>query len=348
MGCCLSSAPDIDDDDAAAPFTSVTHEFTIRRYSQTKGIGPGKSILSRYFTVDGRTWYVRFYPDGYGIQPSAHVAFFVQTLYKPHLCAVRAHFTFALLKPDGTVAHSRRSDRPSSFDGYCNSWGFREFITRDALESPALGVLHDDSIRARCTVHVINAKQHAYYRRKKKADAVVVPQSDFAINAMDFLSSGRAPFDVKFSVDGVTFEAHKLVVAARSDWFAAAIYGHGDARGRREETCTWVEASMPCIAVEGTTPEAFEAVLHYIYHDTVPDEETMKDRGDTVMTREIFEAADMFLIERLKKMCANRMCRFIKDDTVEGIMDLAKAHCCKELERACQNHLNRRRAIVRR
>jgi speckle-type POZ protein len=34
---------------------------------------------------------------------------------------------------------------------------------------------------------------------------------------MDFLRSGRAPFYVKFSVDGAIFEAHKVVVAARSD-----------------------------------------------------------------------------------------------------------------------------------
>jgi speckle-type POZ protein len=72
----------------------------------------------------------------------------------------------------------------------------------------------------------------------------------------------------------------------------------------------------------------------------------MKEKGDAVMTRELFEAADMFLVERLKKMCANRMCRFINDDTVEGIMDLAKAHSCKELERACRNHLKRRKALA--
>lgn len=341
MGSCFglpfSDDADADADDSSPPFTSVTHEFTIRRYSQTKGIGPGKSILSRYFTVDGRSWFVRFYPDGYGTQPSPHIAFFVQTLYKPHLRAVRAHFTFALLRPDGTVAHTRRSDRPTNFDRLCNSWGFREFITRADLESADLGVLHGDSIRARCTVHVINTKRAAAARTKQP---VTVPQSDFAANAMEFLRSGRAPFDVKFAVDGVTFEAHKLVVAARSDWFAAAIYGHGETK---EET--WVEATVPCITIHGTSPEAFEAVLHYIYHDTLP-EEKMEAGGDAEMTREVFEAADMFLINRLKKMCANRMCRFIKDDTVEGIMDLAKAHSCNELERACQNHLNRRRALV--
>jgi hypothetical protein len=63
--------------------------------------------------------------------------------------------------------------------------------------------------------------------------------SDFAVNAMDFLRSGRAPFNVKFSMDDAVFKAHKLVVAAWSDWFEVVIYGHGDGNKRAETT--WVK-----------------------------------------------------------------------------------------------------------
>ncbi|KAL6651560.1 hypothetical protein ACP70R_010485 [Stipagrostis hirtigluma subsp. patula] len=337
MGCC-ASAPD---DDGGVPATTVTgtHEFTIRRYSQTRGAGAGKSILSQYFTVDGRKWYVRFYPDGYGPAPSLFVAFYVQTLYKPQLRAVRANFTFELLRPDGTVGHARRTDQVVSFDRCCNSWGFRLFIPRAELEAAELGVLHQDSIRVRCTVDVIKkARKKRGDGRNGGAAAVMVPVSDFGENTRRFLTSGRAPFDAKFAVGGRVFEAHGLLVAAQSEWFAAALYGHG-------KEGTWAEAATPCISVEGTSPEAFEGVLHYIYHDELP-EKLMAARGEALMTRELFEAADMFLIERLKKMCANRMCRFINDDTVEGILELAVAHSCEELERACRTHLGRRRAIV--
>ncbi|CAN6277216.1 unnamed protein product [Urochloa humidicola] len=342
MGCCLSAA------DAAADEldpVSGTHQFTIRQYSQRKGIGSGKSILSRYFTVDGRTWYARFYPDGY-TPNSQFVAFYVQTLYKPQCRPVRARFSFELLKPDGTVAYSRRSDRPRSFDRHCNCWGFRAFLTRDALESAALGVLHADSIKVRCTVDVVNSRRRGGRRNNRGGEvsgaaaslATVAPHSDFAANTMRFLKSGRAPFDVRFSVGGAVFEAHGLAVAAQSEWFAAALYGHGE-EGR------WAEAGMPCVAVSGTTPEAFEGVLHYIYHDELPEEQLIRagGGGEAAMTRELFEAADMFLIERMKGMCARRLCRFIKEDTVRGILELAQAHSCKELEQACQTYLGRRR-----
>ncbi|RCV15004.1 hypothetical protein SETIT_3G024500v2 [Setaria italica] len=337
MGCCLS-APDDDDAGGGLDPVSGTHQFTIRQYSQTKGIGSGKSILSRYFTVDGRTWYVRFYPDGY-TPNSQFVALYVQTLYKPHCRAVRARFTFELLKPDGTVGYARRSDRPCSFDRYCNCWGFRVFVTREALEGADLGVLHGDSIKVRCTVEVVNSRRKnrgGNQARAAAAAAAMAPQSDFAANAMRFLKSGRAPFDVKFSVGGTVFEAHGLVVAAQSEWFATALYGHGD-EGR------WAEAGMQCITISDTTPEAFEGVLYYIYHDELP-EELIKASGDeAAMTRELFDAADMFLIERMKRMCASRLRRFIKEDTVRSIMELAQAHSCKELEQACQTYLGRRR-----
>jgi speckle-type POZ protein len=125
------------------------------------------------------------------------------------------------------------------------------------------------------------------------------------------------------------------VVAAQSEWFAAALYGH---RGGER----WVEAGLPCIPISGTTPEAFQGVLHYVYHDALP-EELIKAKGEAVMMPQLFEAADMFLVGRMKAMCASRLRQFINDDTVRSIMELAQAHSCEELQQACQNHLGRPR-----
>lgn len=331
MGSCLSAAGD-DGGQASALSVSGTHQFTIRGYSATKGIGVGKSILSRYFTVDGRTWFVRYYPDGYNFESSGFVAFYVQTLYKPLCRPVRARFTFELLRPDGSVAYALRSDRPCNFDTHCNSWGIRAFVARNDLEGAYLGVLHQDTIKVRCTVEVVNSQRK---RRGGGRQATVASASDYAANAIRFFISGTAPFDVKFSVGGVTFEAHALVVAAQSEWFAAALYGHGG--GER-----WVEAGLPCIPISGTTPEAFQGVLHYVYHDALP-EELIKAKGEAVMMPQLFEAADMFLVGRMKAMCASRLRQFINDDTVRSIMELAQAHSCEELQQACQNHLGRPR-----
>ncbi|EES11589.1 hypothetical protein BDA96_06G273400 [Sorghum bicolor] len=335
MGSCLSAAGDGGQAASSASSVSGTHQFTIRGYNATKGMGVGKSILTRYFTVDGRTWFARYYPDGYNMETSDFIALYVQTLYKPLCRPVRARFTFELLRPDGSVAYARRSDRPCNFDMRCSSWGIRAFVARGDLEGAELGVLHQDAIKVRCTVEVVNSQRK---RGGGRPRAPVAPASDYATNAIKFLSSGTAPpFDVKFSVGGVTFEAHALVVAAQSEWFAAALYGHG--AGER-----WVEAGLPCISISGTTPEAFQGVLHYVYHDALP-EELIKAKGEAVMMPQLFEAADMFLIGRMKAICAIRLRRFINNDTVRSIMELAQAHSCEELQQACQNHLARRRRL---
>ncbi|XP_048553471.1 BTB/POZ and MATH domain-containing protein 2-like [Triticum urartu] len=314
------------------PKVSGTHEFTIREYSRTKGMGVGKSILSQYFSVDGRRWYIRFYPDGYSTADGAWVAFYAQTLYKPQFRPVRAEFTFQLLGPNGDVRHTRRSDRACKYDTFCNSWGIRRYITREQLESAALGAIHADSITVRCTVTIHLARRRSLaINRPGLVQMPPPPPSNHGENALRFLAGGKAPFDVRFDVDGEIFEAHRMVVAAQSAWFESLLYGHGR------------EAGKDVLEVGGgiVTPEAFRGVLHFIYTDELPPE-AAKGRGSYDLTLRLFEAADYYLIERLKLMCACRLGDFIKDSTVDALMEMAEDYSCKDLAQACRNFAARR------
>ncbi|KAF0890651.1 hypothetical protein E2562_004168 [Oryza meyeriana var. granulata] len=344
MGCCFS-VNDGNDDVAVSgsvneePRVTGVHQFTIRQYSRIKGKGVGKSVLSQNFTVAGRSWFIRFYPDGYNASLPHHVAFFLQSLYRPQFgSAYHVEFSFALLNPnvvaaDGGVAvvHDVRCGRPCRFDNHHNSWGIRKYITREQLEGPALGALHGDSLTVRCTVHVI---QHRRTRGARPIPAgpvrrVNVPPSCYAKNAMEFLLSGDAPFDMEIHVGDTTFNAHRLVLAGQSLYFRKLLYGQGK------------EASSSHIDIHEMSPEAFGAMLHYVYHDGLPAEAT-KGRNAAAMARELFEAADMYAMERLKLMCASILCRYIDDDTASSIMELGKAHYCEALTKACQNYMKGR------
>lgn len=158
-----------------------------------------------------------------------------------------------------------------------------------------------------------------------------VPPSCHARNVMEFLLSGDAPFDLEIHVGDATFGAHRLALAGQSLYFRKLLYGQ-----------VGNEASSPAIRLREMSPEAFGAVLHYVYHDSLPPEAT-KGRNAAAMAREVFEAADMYAMERLKLMCASNLCRFIGDDTASGIMELAKAHSCDPLKKACENYMKRRR-----
>ncbi|CAM0902153.1 unnamed protein product [Alopecurus aequalis] len=318
------------------PKVSGTHEFTIREYSRTKGLGVGKSILSQYFSIDGRRWYIRFYPDGYSAADSAWVAFYAQTLYKLQFRAVRAEFTFQLLGANGDVRYTRRSDRACKYDTFCNSWGIRRFINRIELESAATAAVHNDSITVRCTVTIHQARRRSLpVPRPGLVQMPDPPASTHAENAIRFLASGKAPFDVRFDVDGEIFEAHRMVVAAQSPWFEGLLYGHG-----REAA----ESNLVDVGGGVVGAEAFTGVLHFIYKDELPATVTAKKwrKKRYEATLRLFEAADYYLLDRLKMMCAIRLGDFISEDTVETIAEYAEAFSCKELEQACKNFAERR------
>uniref|UniRef100_A0A0E0DJG9 BTB domain-containing protein n=1 Tax=Oryza meridionalis TaxID=40149 RepID=A0A0E0DJG9_9ORYZ len=343
MGCCFSANDGYEyDDDAVSgsvnevPRVTGVHQFTIRQYSGVKRKGVGKSVLSRNFTVAGREWFVRFYPDGYNSDTSDHVAFFLQSLYRPSCGSVyHVEFSFALLGggDGGAVLHDVLIDRPCRFDNRNNSWGIRKYITREQLEGAALGAIHDDTLTVRCTMHVIQRRRRT--SRGAGPVRVPVPPSCHAKNAMEFLLSGDAPFDLEIHVGDATFGAHRLALAGQSLYFRKLLYGQ-----------VGNEASSPVIRLQEMSPEAFGAVLHYVYHDSLPPEATTKGRNAAAMAREVFEAADMYAMERLKLMCASNLCRFIGDDTASGIMELARAHSCDPLKKACENYMKRRKDSI--
>ena len=81
------------------------------------------------------------------------------------------------------------------------------------------------------------------------------PPSNHGENALRFLAGGKAPFDVRFDVDGEIFEAHRMVVAAQSAWFEGLLYGHGREAGK--DLLLEVGGGI-------VTAEAFRGVLHFI------------------------------------------------------------------------------------
>ncbi|XBJ04884.1 hypothetical protein VPH35_023757 [Triticum aestivum] len=308
----LAAAPCVADGTAVTgsvsevPKVTGTHDFTICEYSRTKGIGVGKSILSQHFSVDGRRWHIRFYPDGYSTADGGWIALYAQTLHKPQFLPVSAEFTFQLLGPDGDVRPTRRSDRACKYDTLARRW-------------------------APSTIHKARRRSLSV-NRPGLVKMPPPPLSNHGENAIRFLASGKAPFDVRIEVDGEVFEAHRMVVAAQSAWFEGLLYGHGREAGK--DLLLEVGGGI-------VTAEAFRGVLHFIYTDEIPGE-AAKGRGSYDVTLRLLVAAEYYLIDRLKLMCACRLGDFIKDSTVGTLMEIAEAYSCKDLEQACRNFAARR------
>lgn len=79
--------------------------------------------------------------------------------------------------------------------------------------------LKDDCILIKCTVGVVRT-----YTETPKVYSIPVPPSNIGIQFGQLLESGEGS-DIKFEVEGETFAAHKLVLAARSPVFRAQLFG---------------------------------------------------------------------------------------------------------------------------
>jgi hypothetical protein len=74
---------------------------------------------------------------------------------------------------------------------------------------------------------------------------------------MEALLNGAATADVTFVVDDTRIQAHRAILAARSEYFRAMLTsGFSEGQGIAHE-----------ISISDTTPEAFKALLRYLYTD---------------------------------------------------------------------------------
>ncbi|CAL4925036.1 unnamed protein product [Urochloa decumbens] len=133
---------------------------------------------------------------------------------------------------------------------------------------------------------------------------------------------------VVFDVGGVTFAAHRCVLATRSPVFSAELFGT-----MKESDTAGV------IRVDEMEAQVFKALLYFVYTDLFPEQKKGEEDED-VMSQHLLVAADRYNLERLKLMCEDRLCKYISVGTVAAILTLAEQHHCPGLKKACFDFLS--------
>jgi speckle-type POZ protein len=128
-----------------------------------------------------------------------------------------------------------------------SSCGDHKFKRRSEL-SP---YLHDDRLTIECAITVVEDDA-------KSSLPDVVPPSDI-VQHLGKLLQQKENTDVTFIVGGQAFPAHKTVLAMRSPVFKDELYG----------TTTEKDTNL-IIAIDDMQPVVFEALLHFIYTDSLP------------------------------------------------------------------------------
>ncbi|CAM0951043.1 unnamed protein product [Alopecurus aequalis] len=134
--------------------------------------------------------------------------------------------------------------------------------------------------------------------------------------------------DVHFDVDGESFGAHRLVLAARSPVFRAELYG------------LMAESKMASITIHDVKASTFRYMLHYMYHGSLPSSDEKEDPLSAVELQNLLVVADRYGLERLKSICEQKLCdEFTTVDTVVSMLALAEEHACSRLKARCLDFL---------
>lgn len=205
-----------------------------------------------------------------------------------------------------------------------NCHGYRKFIKRSVLENPDNGYLVEDTIVIRYKIELVVTVGGALSRNLPVlAPAPEVPEPPVSLgrDITALLDSGTG-LDVAFSVAGQVYNAHRLILSARSPMFRAMLGG------------PLKEGADAVIDIPDIQPPVFAALLHFAYADELP-EALSGDNLDVPMAQHLLAAADRFQIERLRSFCEQRLCTSVDVETVATTLALAETNHATELKRVC-------------
>ncbi|CAH9115430.1 unnamed protein product [Cuscuta epithymum] len=303
-----------------------SHRFVIQGYSLAKGMGVGKHIASENFSVGGHQWAIYFYPDGKNPEDtSAYVSVFIALASEG--TDVRALFELTLLDQSGKGKHKVHShfDRSLESGPYTlkyrgSMWGYKRFFRRTSLETS--DYLKDDCLKINCTVGVVRSTIDCL-----SLHSIQVPDSDIGAH-IGMLLDNMEGSDTVYNVAGERFNAHKMVLAARSPVFQSQLLDVAD-DDKKE------------IVVTDMEPKVFEAMLHFVYRDTLMEEDPEASSSSSVpsisdtLTAKLLAAADRYELGRLRRMCEVRLCKYISVNSVANILALADKYHATELKAVC-------------
>lgn len=177
----------------------------------------------------------------------------------------------------------------------------------------------DDCLRIRCDVAVLMRPRT---ETRGHSTTSMVPPPDLHSH-LSHLLAAREGADVTFQlVAGEVFRAHKCILAARSPVFKAELFG-----AMKESTGT-------AIRIGDMLPQVFNALLHFIYTDSLPPE-MAAGQEEVLMAQHLLEAADRYAMQRLKLICEEKLCNSLDVNTIASTMVLAEQHSCHRLKEAC-------------
>mmetsp|Transcript_31762 Transcript_31762/g.90585 ORF Transcript_31762/g.90585 Transcript_31762/m.90585 type:complete len:512 (-) Transcript_31762:53-1588(-) len=154
--------------------------------------------------------------------------------------------------------------------------------------------------------------------------SIDIPSSSLVSDLRGFVNEQKLS-DVTFVVEGKPVHAHKLL-CMRCSFFRAMFEGQ------------MREARQTSIPIPGVSHRVFLALLEYLYTDEVDI--------NLDIAMDLFVAADQFGVERLKRLCENKILASINIDSAALILQAANLHMAHGLRQSCMDFILRNFDVV--
>ncbi|KAL6658822.1 hypothetical protein ACP70R_002862 [Stipagrostis hirtigluma subsp. patula] len=280
------------------------HRFDIAGYGNKL-----RAVTSDTFAVAGCDWAIRYDPnDGDGDEAQASVFLRLAT----ENATARALFDIRLVdRATGQRRSVRRTSSPVAFDASKAKKRKREaraFMSRSELA--ASPYLRDDRLTVECVLDVV--LEPSLTPTTAAPGVLAQPPPPDLWKHLGALLRTPETADVAFTVQGESFRAHRIVLAARSPVFKATLSPEGE--------------TSKVVTIDGVTPLAFKALLHFIYTDALPAMDDLGGEEYQELVRNLLEAADRYDMERLKQVCRIIMEKGLDAKTVAVALASAGQH----------------------
>ncbi|KAL6647089.1 hypothetical protein ACP70R_014526 [Stipagrostis hirtigluma subsp. patula] len=334
-----------------------TFTMNVDSYSESKKLANGRSIMSDVLQAGGHLWRIVYYPNGRLPGATGSMSLFLQ-LYDAGEAAdgdVHVEFMFKLHKVGAELPRFTSAKVAGAFGCRRSALGFDGFVSREKLEKS--GLLQHDGFTIACDLTVLpNGHGKPTFKTPGLPDQAPVaapprsappepsappesrapppspPPEPPAVRGVSGLHADlgrllatKEGADVDFEVSGKVFAAHKLVLAARSPVFKADFFGP-----MKEESTSYIR-------ICDMHPDAFEALLHYIYTDSLPDTTTTTNAPgeEAALAQDLLVAAGRYDLKDLKSATEKKLCNHIGVSTVLPMLALAERQQCRKLKKKC-------------
>ncbi|KAJ1269250.1 hypothetical protein BS78_07G196500 [Paspalum vaginatum] len=288
------------------------HQFRVS-YSATEAVAIGHLVSSEEISAGGHLWRFDCYPRGISKHDNGEYVSIFLCRVSESKDDVKAIMEAFVMDRDGALSSAHRNSivhvyPPKRKGGGFNAWGFYRFVKRSVLKS--LYMANDgSSFIISCGAKVVGD------------EPIDVPPSDIGSH-LGLLLDSASGADVSFVVDGKKFPAHRAVLAARSPVLKAQLLG------------SMADTKMSSIALHDISPVTFKVMLRFIYTDACPAEAELGESARE-MFKHLLAAADRFALDRLKFLCARKLCDYVSVETVAETFACAETYNCPQLNKKC-------------